>query len=334
MALQLLEIYAPKNFLNIEEIKDHFSVISYWYSEQEDKEKHLTRILLEINDVEPMLDYLERLPGGEDVYQVMLLPVQTYLPRKKGKEEEEKEEERNLQRASRQELYTTVQKSSRISVSYIWFIIFSAIVATIGIIKSSPAIVIGAMVIAPLIGPVIAVAFASVLGDFKLMRQSIITSIVGIGTPVLIATIFSFFFDPPIYSDEFLSRTEIQIIDVIAALVSGAAGALSFVKRNTGALVGVMVSVALLPPAVVFGMNLGTGDWTEALVPFILLMVNINSILLSAVIVFWLSGIKPNNWRDMQKANISRKLSLLFVLIITVILIAAILFINFVWYAD
>ncbi|MGJ9458704.1 TIGR00341 family protein [Oceanobacillus sp. CF4.6] len=326
MSLQLLEIYAPKNFLNIEEIKDHFSVISYWNSEEE-KEKYLTRILLETNDVEQMLDYLERLPGGEDVYQVMLLPVQTYLPRKKEKEEDEK---KDLQRASRHELYTTVQGSSRISVSYILFIIFSAIVATVGIIKSSPAIVIGAMVIAPLIGPVTAISFASVLGDFKLIRQSIITSLVGIGIPIVIAAIFSFSFDPPVYSDEFLSRTDIQIIDVIAALVSGAAGALSFVKRNTGALVGVMVSVALLPPAVVFGMILGTGNWAAALVPFILLMVNVYSILLSAVIVFWLSGIKPNNWQDLQKANISRKRSLLFILTITVILITAILFINFV----
>ncbi|WP_067727676.1 TIGR00341 family protein [Oceanobacillus damuensis] len=324
MSLQLLEIYAPKNFLNIDEIKDYFSVISYWYSEAEN-EKHLTRILLETNDVETMLDYLENLPGSEDVYQVMLLPVQTYLPRKKEKEEDKK---RDLQRASRQELYTTVQASGQISVSYIWFIIFSAIVATVGIIKSSPAIVIGAMVIAPLIGPVTAVSFASVLGDFKLIRQSLLTSMVGIGIPVMIAAVFSFFFDPPVYSDEFLSRTDIQIIDVVAAIVSGAAGALSFVKRNTGALVGVMVSVALLPPAVVFGMILGSGNWVEALVPFILLMVNVNSILLSAVLVFWLSGIKPNNWQDLQKANISRKLSLLFISVITIILVTAILFIN------
>ncbi|MFD1606507.1 TIGR00341 family protein [Oceanobacillus luteolus] len=324
MSLQLLEIYAPKNFVNIEEIKENFSVISYWNFEEE-KEKHLTRILLETNDVEPMLDYLESLPASEDDYQVMLLSVQTYLPRKKEKEEDKK---KKLQRASRHELYTTVQGASRISVSYIWFIIFSAIVAAVGIIKSSPAIVIGAMLIAPLIGPVTAISFASVLGDYKLIRQSIITSLVGIGIPLVIAAIFSFFFDPPIYSDEFLSRTDIHIIDFIAAIVSGAAGALSFVKRNTGALVGVMVSVALIPPTVVFGMILGTGNWTKALVPFILLMVNVCSILLSAVIVFWLSGIKPNNWQDIQRANISRKLSLIFILTITVILVTAILFIN------
>lgn len=326
MKLQLLEIYAPQDFLDMEYMKDNFPVVSYWISE-ELKEKKLTRILVETNDVEQILNYLEKLPGGENAYQVMLLPVQTYLPRKKKKQ---KDEEKDLERASRHELYTTVEESGHISVSYMWFIVFSSVVATVGIIKNSPAIVIGAMVIAPIIGPVTAVSFASVLGDFRLMRHSILTSLFGIGIPTLVATIFGFFFQPPVYSDEFLSRTDIQIIDVVAALASGAAGALSFVKRNEGALVGVMVSVALLPPAVVFGMILGTGKWEEAVVPFILLMVNVNSILLSAVIVFWLSGIKPNNWQDLQKANISRKLSLLFISTISIVLITAIIFIKFI----
>lgn len=327
MKLQLLEIYAPRDFLDIDDIKDNFPVVSYWVSD-ESKEKKLTRILVETNNVEKILNYLERLPGGENAYQVMLLSVQTYLPRKKRKQKDE--EKKDLQRASRHELFTAITQSSRTSISYMWFILFSSVVATVGVIKNSPAIVIGAMVIAPIIGPVTAVSFASVLGDFKLIRRSILTSLFGIGIPILVATSYGFFFQPPIYSQEYLSRTDIQIIDVVAALASGAAGALSFVKRNEGALVGVMVSVALLPPAVVLGMILGTGRWGEAVVPFILLMVNVNSILLSAVIVFWLSGIKPNNWQDIQKANNSRKLSLLFVSTIAIVLITAIIFINIV----
>ncbi|MFC2947042.1 TIGR00341 family protein [Virgibacillus sediminis] len=333
MPLQLLEIYAPQELLDIEEMKDLFPVVSYWTAESTGENTLLTRILVETNNSEKILDYLERLPVEKDAYQVMLLPVRTYLPRQEKKEEspEEKEEkEKDLQRASRHELYTAVEDSGRMSISYMWFILFSAIVATVGIIKNSPAIVIGAMVIAPIIGPVTAVSFASVLGDFKLMRTAGRTSLFGIGVPILVATAFGFFFEPPIYSEEFLSRTDIQLIDVAVALASGAAGALSFVKRNEGALVGVMVSVALLPPAVVFGMVLGTGNWIEATVPFILLMVNVNSILLSAVVVFWLTGIKPVNWQDLQKAHISRKWSLFFISIISIILIIAIILVNLV----
>ncbi|MFC3038714.1 TIGR00341 family protein [Virgibacillus xinjiangensis] len=332
MPLQLLEIYAPEKFLDMEEMKDLFPVVSFW-TVGFDEEKKLTRVLVETNDSEKILDYLERLPGKKDTYQVMLLPVRTYLPREEKEEqpsEEEDNEEKDLQRASRHELYTAVEESGYMSMSYMWFILFSSIVATAGIIKNSPAIVIGAMVIAPIIGPVTAVSFASVLGDFKLMKKALRTALFGIGVPVLVATAFGFFFEPPIYSDEFLSRTDIQLVDVAVALASGAAGALSFVKRNEGALVGVMVSVALLPPAVVFGMVLGTGDLAGALVPFILLMVNVDSILLSAILVFWLTGIKPVNWQDLQKAHISRKLSLLFISIISAILITAIVFINLV----
>lgn len=327
MNLQLLEIYTPRGFLNMEEIKDNFPVVAYWAFE-ESKERMLTKVLLETNDVEQILNYLEKLPVSKNEYQVMLLPVQTFLPREEVEEEEDKE--KDLERASRHELYTAVEESSHTSISYMWFIIFSSIVATVGIIKNSPAIVIGAMVIAPIIGPVTAVSFASVLGDFKLIRQSLLTSLFGVGIPIIVATAFGFFFQIPTSSSEFLSRTDIQIIDVIAALAAGAAGALSFVKRNEGALVGVMVSVALLPPAVVFGMILGTGKWEEAVVPFLLLMVNVNSILLSAVIVFWVSGIKPNNWEDIQNANNSRKLSLLFISSICIVLITAIIFINFI----
>ncbi|WP_019415774.1 TIGR00341 family protein [Paenisporosarcina sp. TG20] len=326
MPLQLLEIYAPRHFLDMEDIKEEFPVVSYWIS-SELNEKDLTRILVETNHVEKILNYLEKLPGGEDTYQVMLLSVQTYLPREKKKQTDEA---KDLQRASRHELYAAVEESSHMSISYMWFILFSSVIATIGIIKNSPAIVIGAMVIAPIIGPVTAGSFASVLGDFKLIRQASLTSLFGIGIPILISTVFGFFFLPPLYSNEFLSRTDIQIIDVIVALASGAAGALSFIKRNEGSLVGVMVSVALLPPAVVFGMTLGSGRWEEALVPFILLLVNVNSILLSAVIVFWLSGIKPNNWQDLQNANTSRRISLLFISIITIVLTTAIIFINIV----
>jgi uncharacterized hydrophobic protein (TIGR00341 family) len=326
MNLQLLEIYTPREFLDMKKIKGNFPVVDYWTFEESEK-RMLTRILLETNDVEQILNYLENLPSDKNAYQVMLLPVQTYLPRE---DVEEEDKEKDLQRASRHELYTAVEVSSHTSISYMWFIIFSSIVATVGIIKNSPAIVIGAMVIAPIIGPVTAVSFASVLGDFKLMRQSLLTALFGVGIPIIVSTAFGLFFEPPASSSEFLSRTDIQIIDVVAALAAGAAGALSFVKRNEGALVGVMVSVALLPPAVVFGMILGTGKWEEAIVPFILLMVNVNSIILSAVIVFWVSGIKPNNWQDIQKANNSRKLSLLFISSICILLITAIIFINFI----
>ncbi len=106
--------------------------------------------------------------------KVILYNISTYLPRIKQEvaPNEKEEENREIARASRHELYNVVQSSSRINLNYIWLLILSAIVATAGIVKDSAAIVIGAMVIAPLIGPFTAIAFSSILGDYQIIKKS------------------------------------------------------------------------------------------------------------------------------------------------------------------
>ncbi|WP_077624472.1 TIGR00341 family protein [Sediminibacillus massiliensis] len=336
MKLQLIEVYLPKD--KIEEFHESLldlPTVTHWHSD-ESEQYSLLRILVEAKDSEALLNFLEMKAKYNEHFKALLFNLQTYIPHI-SKEDEEKDETKEeeepkkaeLVRASRQELYNVVHTSSQISRSFTWFLFLSSIVATAGIIKNSPAIVIGAMVIAPLIGPVTSTAFASVLGDFKLMRQSVITSLYGLSIPLLIAAAFGFFFPLPLSSQEFLSRTDIQIIDIAVALAAGAAGAISFVKRASEALVGVMVSVALLPPAVVLGMIAGSFEWENTVTPLLLLLVNVNSIILSAILVFWFSGIKPINWREIQAANTSRKYSLIFVSIVILVLFIVIYFIRF-----
>lgn len=336
MELQLIEVYLPQGQLKSFNAKlEEFSIISNWLSNESDQYA-LMRILVKTRDSEEILNYLEKASKQNDDLSALLFSLQTYIPHIQDEKEETKEkkdsdepENGELIRASRHELYAVVQSSSKTNQSFTWFLILSAIVATIGIIKDSPAIVIGAMVIAPLIGPFTSTAFASVLGDYKLMRQSVVTSIYGISIPLGISALFGYFFSIPVHSGEFLSRTDIEIIDIAAALAAGAAGAISFVKRMSEALVGVMVSVALLPPTVVLGMMVGSAEWQASVTPLLLLMVNISSIILSAIIVFWISGIKPINWQEIQDANTSRTYSLLFVGFIILVLAVVIYFINF-----
>ncbi|MRH45092.1 TIGR00341 family protein [Aquibacillus halophilus] len=331
MELQLVEVYIPEEALeDLQEKLEGFPIISHWHF-KESEQYELVRILVKKTSSEEILNFLEQNAKYNDKLKALLFTVQTYIPRIIEEEEEKKEQNTKAEmiRASRHELYTVVHSSSEITRSFTWFLFLSAIVAAAGIIKNSPAIVIGAMVIAPLMGPYTSAAFASVLGDYKLMRQSAITSLYGLSVPLVISALFGFFFQLPINSNEFLARTNIEFIDIAVALASGAAGALSFVKRMSEALVGVMVSVALLPPTVVFGMMLGSGEWSAALTPLLLLLVNISSILLSAILVFWLSGIKPVNWKEIQVANTSRKFALLFVSFIILILFVVIYFISF-----
>ncbi|SFE86976.1 TIGR00341 family protein [Alteribacillus iranensis] len=333
MNLQLIEIYVPEEeFPLLDSSLEKFEFITRWVS-QESTGYKLVRVLVSKENSEDILNYLEKTSQQYDEWKALLFSLQTSIPNIKEdesqKNSEKEKDERELIRASRHELYSVVHSSSETSKSFSWFLVFSALVAAAGIFKNSPAIVIGAMMIAPLIGPFTALAFASVLGDYKLLRKSITSSFYGLILPISIAVFLGIIFELPLESQEYSSRMNIEFIDIIAALASGAAGAISFLKRVSEAFVGVMVSVALLPPAVVFGMTVGAAQWEEAVTPILLLLVNISSIVLSAIIVFWLSGIQPVKWGEIQEAYTSRKYALLFVSIIILVLCIAIYFINF-----
>lgn len=335
MDLQLIEAYVPnKHFEKINQSLQEFSHVSYWVSYESEKRK-LIRILVNTSETEEILNYLEKIASVADGFEAILLPIQTYITRPETdqekiekREKEDEEKRRRFQRASRHELIGTIEKSSKITLTYTLLVILSAIVVTIGFIKDSETIIIGSMVIAPMLGPIISMAFSSILGDYKLLWRSSITLFYAIGIVLLISALFSWIFTFPPRTYEFASRTHVNVSDIILALASGTAGALSILNRLPGSLVGVMVAVALLPPAVVFGITLSSALWEEAYGSFLLLMVNINSILLSAIIVFTISGIQPVKWEQVQRANTSRRLSLLFVGMIIVVLIIIILFGN------
>ncbi|MGM0903793.1 MAG: TIGR00341 family protein [Bacillota bacterium] len=331
MDLQLVEAYIPdKYFDKVTESLHKFPLVSYWVS-RESEERKLIRVLVETKNTEEVLNYLENVSNVVDGFEVLLFPVQSYLTRLTDEEkekikQEEKEDTTKIQRASRHELLGAIEKSSRITLNYTLLVILSAIVVTIGFIKDSEAVIIGAMVIAPMLGPVISIAFSSILGDFSLIRHSSITLLYAIAIGIGIAIFCSFFLPVPLDNTEFASRTHVNLSDIVLALASGTAGALSIISRLPDALVGVMVAVALLPPTVVLGMSLGEGLWQEAYGSGLLLVGNISSVILAAIIVFSLSGIRPVKWKDVDRAKTSQKLSILFVSITIIILITAILF--------
>ncbi|WP_099157660.1 TIGR00341 family protein [Virgibacillus ndiopensis] len=328
MELQLIEVIAPENFKYQNDLLNKFSYTSYWAS-RENNELHI-RILVEKQNAEKILNYLEK--AASDVnsqFDALLYSVKAYIPSKYHEKNTPDDDKQQFERASRHELYSVVQTSSKIDSSFSWFTVFAALVATVGVIQNSPGLVLGANIIDPSIRPIMGVSFSSVLGEKKIIRQSIITAISGLLIPVTIAALFGYLFPLPINSSEFLAQTNVHILDIIVAVSAGAAGALSFVKRSQGQLVGVMISLAVLPPAVVLGMMVGSSQWQSAIQPLLLLVININSILLSAIIVFWLSGIKPVKWKDIQDANTSRVNSLLFTGVICLILIITVVLIRF-----
>ena len=192
----MIEIYVPnKDVDTFKEKAEEFKVINVWRTRTNDQIS-LFKILVEKQYTEDILDFLETEHAFSEELHAFLYDISTYLPRveeekedqvEEDEEEEEKDDSVEITRASRHELYNVVESASHFSVNYRWMLVLSSLVAAAGLINDSAAVVIGAMVIAPLIGPFTALSFAALLGDLKLMRRSLLTSTLGIIIPLVLA---------------------------------------------------------------------------------------------------------------------------------------------------
>jgi uncharacterized hydrophobic protein (TIGR00341 family) len=108
-----------------------------------------------------------------------------------------------------------------------------------------------------------------------------------------------------------MNRTNIGFASIILALASGAAAVLSLTMGISSALVGVMVAVALMPPAVTLGLTLGNGQFDLAYGTFLLLATNVVCVNLSAQVIFRLKGIRPRTWFEEKKAKQASKINAL-----------------------
>lgn len=200
-------------------------------------------------------------------------------------------------------------------------VIMSTIVAAIGLLEDNVAVVIGAMVIAPLLGPNMALAFATSLGDGKLLWRAIKSNVTGLFIALTLSVAIGFLWPLNFDSRELLARTDVGLDGIVLALVSGAAAVLSLAAGWSNALVGVMVAVAILPPTATLGLMLGSGNYQHALGAALLLAVNIVCVNLSSNIAFLLKGIKPRTWFEKKKAKQSLIIFVLFWLIVLAVLV-------------
>jgi len=316
MALRMLEVTVPEDRLErIPELVEDFSLIQYWVSQVADGVGE-GRFLLDAADAEALTDRLVSRFGSDEGFRLILLPVEATLPL--GEAEAELPEETgeaaekgpaSPRRISREELYEDVRQASRVTPVYLVLVALSSVVAAVGLIRGDVAIIIGAMVIAPLLGPNIALALASTLGDPDLAR----TSLRSLGVGVLSAAALSFLVglalkvDPS--SPELAARTGAGLGDIVIALAAGTAGSLAFTTGIPSALVGVMVAVALLPPLVAAGLLLGAGYGTAALGAVMLLLTNVICVNLAAVATFLAQRVRPRTWWEAHRAKRATRLA-------------------------
>jgi len=197
---------------------------------------------------------------------------------------------------NRPRVYEQVYETADFTNLQYWLgILFSAGIATLGLVQNSPAVIIGAMLISPLMGPIMATGLGLAVGDFYLALKAIGTLVasiaVAVGLSALIVWILPFHSE----TSEILARTNPTLLDLGIALFSGLAGSVVVGRAGAGegvtALPGVAIAVALMPPLCTMGFGMGSG-WNMRIVggAGLLFLTNLVAIVSSAFIVFLVIG--------------------------------------------
>ena len=322
--MKIVEVVADDSYIDsIKNIVKKNDVPDFWIVSSESEGRKVVRILVKPEQRQIILDALQGILSTSLSARVVVIPIEATLPREE--EPEKKTKIISAAETTREELYNSIGKNAHLNRTYLLLIFLSTVVVAIGLLKDNVAVVIGAMVIAPLLGPNLAMALGTALGDTDLMWKAFKTGLAGMSLALVLSILIGIFWPLNVESRELLARTYVGLDSAVLAMASGAAAVISLTSGIPSILVGVMVAVALLPPAATMGLMLGAGQTDLAYGAAFLLAVNIVAINLSAKLAFLIQGIKPRTWLEKKKA----KQSMLSYIIIWVLTLAALLFVIY-----
>ncbi|MFZ5830973.1 MAG: TIGR00341 family protein [Planctomycetota bacterium] len=325
MPLRFMQIFIPEGSgEKSDALLEGREVLGQWHDTH--KDQTVLHLLVPAEETEPIMDEFEEEFSGVEGFHVVLFSVEAVLPRPEANRKEEGiaaelvRQGNNSDRISREELYTEVSEGIGVTRVFVGMTVLSAIVAAVGLMRDDVAVIIGAMVIAPLLGPNVATSLAITLGDMGLLRRALLTSVVGIVSTLLLAVLIGAVFtvDPEVPA--IAARTKVGVGDILLALAAGAAGTLAFTRGLSGAVIGVMVAVAILPPLVNAGILLGAGMASLALGALLLSGANVICIILAGILTFMAQGVRPRNWWETERArSASRNAALLLTILVALL---------------
>ena len=333
MALRLIEIVVPAeeqdNLLGALGEEDTLGV----WPDALVGELARVRILVPMNRTEALTDQVSQQFGNHKDFRMMLFAVEATIPLVEetppepppAVPAEKKSLKKYSDRISREELYNDVTDGTRLTKVFMVTLTLSAIVAAIGLLRGNVAVIVGAMVIAPLLAPNVALALGTALGDIPLVLRSLKMNLVGVGTVFLLSMILGVIFPVDPVGSEILTRTQAGVADIVLALAAGSAGALAYTSGLPASLVGVMVAVALLPPLVTAGLLAGAGYPKLAAGALVLVITNVTCINLSGVLTFLAQRVRPRTWWEERKARRATRQAIALWLSILVVLAIVIL---------
>jgi uncharacterized hydrophobic protein (TIGR00271 family) len=195
------------------------------------------------------------------------------------------------QQDKRQEVRLSIKEAAGASREYFIMNALATIIASFGLLADSAAVVIGAMVIAMLLGPITGISLGVVDADSRLLRKSLFAENCGVVLVIIVSFTIGRIFHEIVPGKEILSRTAPNILDLMIALAGGAAGAYATVSPRIGlGIIGVAIATALVPPLSVFGILLARGETEMALGGLLLFTANLVAIQFASSVVLWLQG--------------------------------------------
>lgn len=223
------------------------------------------------------------------------------------------------------EVQSDLEAASSPGVDFFLLIVLSATIATLGLLTNSAAVIIGAMLVAPLMSPILALSLASISGEQRIFRSSTIALVQGAMLAIALAWLLTeisnalpFILISELPS-EVLSRTRPTPFDLLIALAGGAAASYALARKNlSAALPGVAIATALMPPLCTVGIGLATGSNDVALGALLLFMTNLAAIGFAGIVVFFIVGFRPVNPHVMMVGNVPRSLLIALVLVVLV----------------
>lgn len=221
-------------------------------------------------------------------------------------------------------IHDAVEKGIFFKGTNLWILIFAIIIACVGLNMNSTAVIIGAMLISPLMGPILGIGYGLATYEFVLMRKALINLGFAVFSGLFASTLY--FWLTPISEahSELLARTQPNIYDVIIALVGGLAGIIALSSKQKGNVIpGVAIATALMPPLCTAGYGLATGKWTYFFGAFYLFA--INTVFIATAIMITVRLLKYPKWH-MPGEDIKKSANRWVSFIVTITMIPSIYF--------
>ncbi len=289
--MKRLEITVPRNNRDaVDEVVNEFCEdVTYSEVKKEDGKYVKFQMIVEPDDIDELIEkvrHIKEVKSGDLTVEII---------EEEAKIEKGKKMKNVSSQLSTQEMYSKALTFSQFDISSWVLIMLSAGIAVFGMMMENVMVVVGAMVIAPLIGPFIASSFGFVIGDRRIIKNSFMNAVFGVAIAILIAFIIPKpGFEEPNALMEMVANPTLIIVPL--SIFVGSASALTFVSGNKEQLAGVAVAIALVPPAAVSGISLSIGAISMFLNSLIVILTNMAALILAGSITFKFVGVSPSTY--------------------------------------